>query len=117
MKCELFFWTFELPIYRVLESAGQKFHLNSNEWNNGRKGGASVAVSNLARIVFAGNLLAIELDTARTADGVSFLSALAGIYPRDGRIGRAPRGQLSLDTFEARLRFIIRSVLTDLVDF
>lgn len=49
-----------------------------------------MAIARLAWIGPGGDLLAVELDAAGAADGVSFLSTLVGIHPVGGRIGPAP---------------------------
>jgi hypothetical protein len=64
-----------------------------------------------------GDLLAVELDIARIADGVSFFSALAGIYLRCRWIDGAPNWQFTLETFASGFCFVIRRFLADLVDF
>ena len=71
---------------KVLEISTWEFHFRMNEWNNGRKARASVAIARFVWIGFAGNLLAVELDAAGNADGVSVLSALVGVCARRGRI-------------------------------
>jgi hypothetical protein len=75
------------PMAKALEIRPWEFHLRTDEWNNGRKIRASVAIARLVWIGSAGDLLAVELDAARDADGVSVLSALDGIYPGGGRVG------------------------------
>jgi len=75
---------------KALEIGAWEIHFRADEWNNGRETCASVAIARLVRIGSAGGLLAIKLDAARNADGISLFPALAGLCARGGCVGRAP---------------------------
>ena len=101
----------------MLEISAWEFHFRIDEWNNGRETCASVAIARLVWSGSAGDLLAVELDATRHADGVSFLPALAGLRARRGCIGGASHWQLALEALTARFCFVIRGIFADLVDF
>ena len=88
-----------------------------NEWNNSREACASAAIAGLVWIGAAGGLLAVELDVAGNADGVSVLPALAGVCARGGWVGGTPNGQLVVDAIVSRFCFVVRCVVASVVDF
>jgi hypothetical protein len=102
---------------KALEIRAEEIHFRLDEWNNGGETCASLAVARLVWIGSAGDLLAVELDATRHADGVSFLPAPAGLRARGGRVGGAQNEQFPLDALTARFCFVIRGIFADLVDF
>src|SRR5436309_2008792 len=65
----------------------------------------------------AGDLLAVELDLARDAHGVSIFSALAGLHPRGGRAGAFPHRRFALEPLAATFRSPIFCLGAGVVDF
>ena len=72
---------------KALEIRAEEFHFRTDEWNNGRETCASVAIARLVWVGVAGDLLAVELEAARDADGVSFLPAVARVRACGGCVG------------------------------
>jgi len=105
------------PSAKALEIRAWEFHFRTNEWNNGRKARAIVAVARLVWIGVAGDLLAVELDVARDADGVLILPAVAGVCARGGCVGGAPNGQFAVGAITSGFCCVVRGLLAGVVDF
>lgn len=105
------------PMAKALEIGAQEFHLRMDEWNNGRKARASVAIARLVWIGLAGDLLAVELDAARDADGVSVLPAVAGLRARGGCLGGAADRKLGLVALAKGFCRAVHCLLAGVVDF
>ncbi len=54
-----------------------------------------------------GDMLAIELDSARRADGLPLLSALAGIHPDCGCSGPGANWKLALVALQKTFRVVV----------
>ena len=100
-----------------LEIGARQFHFSVDEWNNGRKARASVANARLVWIGSAGDLLAVELDAARDADGVSVLPALAGVCARGGWVDGAADWKLGLVALATGFCRAVHCLIAGVVDF